>query len=249
MTERDDNDGERELAQLRASYARIPRAEPGDAADAAIRHAARRHDAQRRLRRWSGAAAVAACAGLAVVLVPTLLIETPAPPDRDVLAVVVLQSEPPQPGRVAPEERAGMELRVSPAPMAAPSATVDEDERALFAGDDAPTSSTSAIPDPGNPSPAAKPVYGDEPAPAPVTGARTDAASAEAIAREAAALRTELENADARAWRERLLALRAAGREALALMLLEDFRRRFQRPDSFTLDDLAAEDAAQNLPE
>lgn len=79
------------------------------------------------------------------------------------------------------------------------------------------------------------------------------AESAERAARESLAmqapaedrlgrLRAELADADEQAWRTRLLALHADGDTETAQSLLEDFKERFDRPEAWSLEDLAAED-------
>lgn len=201
-----------EFERLRAHYARLDRHEPGADVDAAIHAAARRATKAPRLRVWSAALASAACIGLAVVLVPALLIESPAPDlqmrEGELLIAVKRESAE----REAAESRRDvMREQARQEPMAAPALAAPEPPRPQARQRTADDAGLAALAAPGTRDPRLE------------------------------TLRTELENATEATWRSRLLELRAAGREPLAVALLADFRERFDRPADFTLDDLAAE--------
>lgn len=271
MTEPDDKELERDLDRLRPGYSRLPQHGPDDAVDAAIRAAAQRAMPRRRLRTWSAAFATAACIGLAVVLIPAVLIETPAPGNRDTGGELLLRvqrpaAEPPAPAEkaemAAPDPEVGA-LAYSPPPMApaengaGPSITLREEitrdaaaelsigqDEQVVAADELPTSAKSVLPESTVMAQAAVPRADMPLESVTVTGSRLTAAMAETdITAEMAAERAALAGADENAWRERLLALRADGREDLALALLADFQTRFERPETLTLDDLAGEQA------
>lgn len=193
MSEQD----EHELDALKRDYARLPKHEPGAHVDAAIRAAAREPVSRRRLRVWSGALAAAACIGLAVVLVPALLVQAPVPTleqRRSDLVIHVardeLERKEEESAARKARERTAMPMIAAPAPPAS----------------------------------------------------RGPVEAAAASVPGLAALRAELAEADEVTWRRRILELHASGQEPLAAALLDDFRTRFERPDSFTLDDLAQEE-------
>ena len=205
MSEQDD----REFDALKRDYARLPKHEPGETIDAAIRAAARRNAPRRRLRVWSAALASAACIGLAVVLVPALRVETHAPEDGG-----------------AQQRQAELMIRVAR----------DESERRAVEESATQKARERAMPMIAAPAPPASRAPTD-------SRAENYAPPAAGVVPGLDALRAELADADEATWRRRILELRASDRESLAAALLDDFRTRFDRPASFTLDDLAREDA------
>lgn len=116
-----------EFERLRAHYARLEKQAPGANVDDAIRAAARRATTRVRLRVWGAALASAACVGLAVVLVPALLIESPAPgmQDREGKLLITVKRESAE--REAAESRRNA-MR-EPMPMAAPALAAPEPPR------------------------------------------------------------------------------------------------------------------------
>lgn len=95
-----DGRDEPELERLRAHYAKLPADEPGVLVDNAIRAAARQRVARRRLRVWSVAASLAACIGLAAVLVPALMLKVPRSAVVDETELVVVAREKSEGARV-----------------------------------------------------------------------------------------------------------------------------------------------------
>lgn len=259
MTDHRDNESERDIDALRASYSALPKAAPDEAVDARIRAAARR---RRRLLSpvWLGAIGAAACVGLAVVLVPALLVQAPHERMRAPAAeLVILQSERPPTEKTAREEDSAARA-VAPMMAPPPSAALAIDQ-ALNQSDAASLARESETARAKareqrrelRMAPEASAGFADSQAQedsqlerVQVTGSRVRSADLEAAAKVEFLneVRARLADADAAAWREQILALRSGEDDRLAQALLADFRIRFDRPETFTLDDLAQEQAA-----
>lgn len=261
MSTHDDRQHEKDIAALRRDYASLSRNEPRLEIDTAIRAAAKRNMRQRHLPAWGAAAGLAACVGLAVVLVPALLVEAPREVAQTRSTELVLQLEPVASDRaVQRKQRETAALRENVArPAAAPALVEGKGERSMayeewIAREEiAPETLHSS-----------KPVIADDvreaeegaklagldtnaahasaaPERVVVTGSRVRTEDAETAAPHIENLRAELANADEATWRNTLLKLREQGDEAVAQELLTEFRVRFKRPANFTLVDLARE--------
>lgn len=234
MSGHDDKQLNEELASLREQYSSLSRQSPDDALDASIRAAADREVRRHYKPAWAAAAGLAACIALAVVLVPTLLIETPREAVQTSNADLVLIAERhADEAEVRQKQRESMAMREAPAaapPM--PQAAIEGKGEVSLAHEEWLAREEVAP---------AKPAQENEPGLA--DGAKAFSQRAPARAQAAApatvdVLRAELADADEPAWRKQLLTLREQGNEDIAKLLLADYCARFDKPDTFTLDDL-----------
>jgi len=262
MSTHDDPQHDADLARLRGEHASLSRQEPGPELDAAIRAAAERHTRQRNWPVWSAAAGLAACVGLAVVLVPVLLIEAPRNAAQLHTTETVLMAERSETERaVQQKHRETATMRESTAPPA-PQILAEEttlvsaaQEKGIAREQPAPEMPEISKPvidnDMREMPDSAKYADMDKSVEAPssaadldrvqVTGSRISPKHAERSDTHVDAIRAELADADEPAWRKRLLALREQGEETVAQALLKDYHERFNRPDTYTLDDLEQE--------
>lgn len=234
MSEHDDKQLNEELASLRTHYSSLSQEAPESAVDASIRAAADRQVRRHYKPAWVAAAGLAACVALAVILVPTLLIETPreAAPTSNADLVLIAKRHADE-ADVQRKQGEAIAMRATPAtPPPAPQAAIEGKGEISLAHEEWLAREEVA---PAKPeidtlrADNAKLLAQRAPA-----GARTAAP----VATEVDVLRAELANADEPTWRKKLLALREQGNEELAQQLLVDYRARFKQPDTFTLTDL-----------
>lgn len=213
-----DDERDPDLETVQRAHARLPHEVPSVSVDAAIRAAAERELPRQRARRWRAwgtAAGAAACIALAVILLPKLLINVPAPARE--------MSE------------TGLVVKVRSDDKPAPAADAVSRETRRQAAREAPAQLREEYTE-GRGEPAS-----------PVAPALEAAPQARSPSRSTndprlVAARAALADADEATWREQILFLRARGDDALAAGLLEKFRERFDKPEKYSLDDLAADD-------
>lgn len=232
MSGHDDKQLNEEIASLRAQYSSLSHEAPDESVDAGIRAAAGREVRRHYTTRWAAATGIAACIALAVILVPTLLIETSRQSVQTSNADLVLIAERrADEAEVRQKQRESMAMRVAPAaapPM--PQAAVEGKGEVSLAHEEWLAREEVA---PAQPAAESQGTLAD------TTKAMSPRAHAQTIAPATIdVVRAELANADEAAWRKKLLALREQGNGGVAEQLLADYRGRFDKPETFTLDDL-----------
>lgn len=236
MSEHDDKQLNDELASLRKQYSSLPRETPDEALDASIRAAADREVRHHYRPAWAAAAGLAACVALAVILVPALLVEAPYDAAQKSTTDLVLVAErQADEAEVRQKRRETMAMREAPAaapPM--PQAAVEGKGEVSLAHEEWLAREEVA---PAQPAGESHALLADN-AKSLSQRAPARARAAAPVTTDIEMLRAELAEANEAAWRKQLLALREQGKEELAQQLLEDYRVRFERADTFTLDDL-----------
>lgn len=232
MSEHDDRQLNEELASLRAQYSSLSRQAPDDATDASIRASADREVRHHYRPAWAAAAGLAACIALAVILVPTLLIEAPRETPQTSNADLVLVAERhAEEAEVREKQRESMAMRAAPATPPPTPQTAIEGKGEMSLAHEEWLAHEEVAP--------AKPeidtMLADN---AKVLSQRAPSRTRAAVPAAIDVLRAKLANADEATWRKQLLALRAQGNEEVAEELLVDYRVRFNQSDTFTLADL-----------
>lgn len=238
---------EREFEQLRKYYLSLPRAEPGELVDARIRAAAREAVNRRSIAAWTAAFALAASIGFGVILIPSLLLKQEKayvpPPAEVTLYTQRMPSEEKLPEPAAPV----VDLQ-KPMPVMAESVTVDMAEQpaaslaarqSLERESAAREEKSRMLAQAERRREAIAPIDISSTESAQLLGETTTDAAA-----DFETLRAELDMAPERQWRATLIELRDHQQRALAEKLMPEYRKKFDLPDSLTLDQLVA-DAAQ----
>lgn len=204
--------------QLRDDYRRLGGDSPSADIDARILAEARRavNPRRRNVAAWTGLVALAASIGLAVVLVPTLLLETPSRETATMNDAAPATDSP----EVALERVQVTGSRVSRTDVE------EAAEREARRGEKVKAEALLA-------QPAMETMEADR--------ARAIAGAMDEAGPDLAALRAELEGAPELQWRATLVALRDSGRRAIAEQLMPTYRQEFDLDESLTLDMLVAE--------
>lgn len=241
---------EREFNQLRQNYRSLPQAEPGELTDARIRAAARQAVNRRSTVAWTGAIALAASIAFGVVVIPSLLVKQPEQALRAPAEVTLYTQHAPVSGTTQSDTGISAEAVVQPPePAAAPVLALEKSERYSVHEEEAPATA-QAVRKSLEREAAARNVEElhaqrsrDTITPPDIGSTESAQILAEMTSNAAPdfdTLRAELDMAPEREWRTVLIELRDHQQRLLAEKLMPEYRRKFDLPESLTLDQLVA---------